>query len=428
VGQNLRGLVQEPVQQDGQSATRCNAGVDRRLEFGADSLAGFRPNGIHRRPGLFHLLADACELFGADALRALQEYGGVEAARLIEIRRQRDPFLRRAVKLLAKKRAWEAFGEFYRQGAVREIREPEKLLEAAAEDYVRTLREKKSCLVISPVWSDIHRFTDQVRPKLKAEEMLIGEDRPMNTYSSFGWTEAERQDVRNYQKGDVLAFHTDTEEIRKGEYLTVDEQQANRIVVRNEEGRKFTFDPKANDAFDVGLSRSIEVAVGERLLIRANLKDKKLHNGEIVEIADFKRDGSLVLKDKRIIPPHFRQFTYGYATTSHASQGKSIDRGIVLMAGDGIKAGNLKQAYVSHSRFEESHMTYTSDTTRAMKAMSRPQDRELAIEIADERIRRWKIFAKLTQMAETWSESRKQAFAARQSQGSRITQGIHAQT
>ena len=111
---------------------------------------------------------------------------------------------------------------------------------------------------------------------------------------------------------------------------------------------------------------------------------------------------------------------------SHASQGKSIDRGIVLMADDGIRAANLKQAYVSHSRFEESHMTYTTDRTAAMKAMSRPQDRELAIEMADERIRRWKIFEKLTQQAEAWAESRKQILATRQSQGSRITQEINA--
>jgi hypothetical protein len=133
-----------------------------------------------------------------------------------------------------------------------------------------------------------------------------------------------------------------------------------------------------------------------------------------------------VLKDKRIIPPQFRQFTYGYATTSHASQGKSIDRGIVLMAGDGIKAGNLKQAYVSHSRFEENHMTYTSDMTAAMKAMSRAQDRELAIEIADERIRRWKNFAKLTERAEDWTESVKRTLGGRQTLGSRTRQGTNA--
>ncbi len=361
-----------------------------------------------------------------DALRALQEYGGVEAARLTEIRRQRDPFLRRAVKLLAKKQAWRAFGEFYRQGAVQEIREPKKLMETAAADYVRAVAEKKSCLVISPVWSDIHRFTDEVRPRLRAAEMLVGEDRAMNTYSSFGWTAAERRDVRNYQKGDVLAFRGDTEEFRKGDYATVEERVGVKIVVIDEKRQRCIFDPKERDIFDVGLSRSIGVAVGEWLLIRANLKDQKLHNGEIVQVGAIRPDGALVLKDKRIIPPQFRQFTYGYATTSHASQGKSIDRGIVLMAGDGIKAGNLKQAYVSHSRFEESHMTYTSDIYAAMKAMARPQDRELAIEIADERVRRWKIFAKLTNQAEAWAESRKLSLAARQVHGSRMTQGTNA--
>jgi hypothetical protein len=73
-------------------------------------------------------------------------------------------------------------------------------------------------------------------------------------------------------------------------------------------------------------------------------------------------------------------------------------------------------------------MTYTTDRTAAMKAMSRPQDRELAIEIAHERGRRWKVFEKLTQQAEAWAESRKQALAVRQSQASRMTQGINAQT
>jgi hypothetical protein len=141
--------------------------------------------------------------------------------------------------------------------------------------------------------------------------MLGGEDRTMNTYASFGWTEAERRDVRNYQKDDVLVFHADTEKIRKGEYLTVEEQKPEGIVVRNEAGQKFKFDPKTDDAFDVGLFRPIEIAVGERLLIRANLKEEKLYNGQIVEVAGFKRDGSLVLKDKRIIPAQFRQFTYG---------------------------------------------------------------------------------------------------------------------
>ncbi len=154
----------------------------------------------------------------------------------------------------------------------------------------------------------------------------------------------------------VLAFHGDTEGFRKGDYATVEQHAGDEIIVKDENGQNHVFNPKPRDAFDVGLSRPIGIAVGERLLIRANLKAENLHNGEVVEVSAIKPDGSLVLADKRTIPSQFRQFTYGYATTSHASQGKSIDRGIVLMAGDGIKAANLKQAYVSHSRFEESHI------------------------------------------------------------------------
>ncbi len=52
------------------------------------------------------------------------------------------------------------------------------------------------------------------------------------------------------------------------------------------------------------------------------------------------------------------------------------------MAEAGIAAGNLKQAYVSNSRFRESQMIYTSDRLAAREAMMRPADRMLAMEMA----------------------------------------------
>jgi Cdc6-like AAA superfamily ATPase len=59
-----------------------------------------------------------------DALRALQTYGNVVTALLTKIRRQRDPAFRAAVSLLADKKAYRAFEEFYRMGAVKEVRDP----------------------------------------------------------------------------------------------------------------------------------------------------------------------------------------------------------------------------------------------------------------------------------------------------------------
>ncbi len=78
-----------------------------------------------------------------DALRALQTYGNVVTARLSKIRRQRDPAFREAVSLLADKKAYRAFEEFYRLGAVKEVSDPKMLMQMAVDDYLKTIGQKK---------------------------------------------------------------------------------------------------------------------------------------------------------------------------------------------------------------------------------------------------------------------------------------------
>ena len=192
----------------------------------------------------------------------------------------------------------------------------------------------------------------------------------------------------------------------------------------NEQDRRFMLNPADISGFDVGLARPLPIAVGERLLIRANLKEHKIFNGTLVEVAEVKEDGTLVLTDQKTIPPEFRQFSHWYATTSHAGQGKTIERGIVLMASDGIRTANLRQAYVSHSRFEESHVTYTTNKKAAIEAMSTPAERKLALETVNERIRRWKIFQKLTEQAEAWAERRKIAINSYEGLSNKSKQGV----
>ena len=51
------------------------------------------------------------------------------------------------------------------------------------------------------------------------------------------------------------------------------------------------------------------------------------------------------------------------------------------MADAGIRAANLRQAYVSNSRFRESQVIYTSDFLEAGDAMARPGERKLVREL-----------------------------------------------
>jgi conjugative relaxase-like TrwC/TraI family protein len=316
-----------------------------------------------------------------DALRALQVYGRVPTFRLTEIRRQRDPSYRRAVGMLARGDAFGAFAWFNRLGAVKEVGR-EELWATAARDYVETLRRGQSCLAISPVWSEIHAFTAEARGELKRAGMLGADESELTTVHSLKWTRAEKRQASNYQPGDVLTFFQDFGRYRKFDALQVVQREGQRLVVTSFPGgmQEVAFDPRRCWAFDVGLAKTIPIAEGERLLIRANLPEAELRNGDVVEVKARAEDGTIQLIDSRTIPAWFRELSHGYATTSHAAQGRTVDRGLLLMAEEGIAAGNLKQAYVSNSRFRESQAIYTTNKRGAREAMMRPADRKLAIE------------------------------------------------
>lgn len=316
-----------------------------------------------------------------DALRCLQEFGRVPVIHLSEIRRQRDPEYRKAVTRLARGDAFGAFKQFERLGAVKEVSNESALFSAAAEDYVRSVQAGKSCLVISPVWAEIHAFTDAVRMRLRKAGLLHGNDRPTTTVDPFKWTAEERRRIQNYRVGDVLTFHRNSGDFRKHDSVVVTRIEGRELVVSGAVRGEQRIEPRSESGYGVGTANEILVAVGDRLLIRANAKPASLRNGDLVQVSSIGSDGTISLEDGRSIPPWFREFSHGYAATSHASQGKTVDRGIVLMGEEGIAAGNLKQAYVSNSRFRESQMIYTSDKTGAREAMMRPSDRKLALEM-----------------------------------------------
>lgn len=360
-----------------------------------------------------------------DALRALEKFGDVEVTRLKTIHRQVDPAYRKAVRYMATRKPYQAFQQFRDIGAVREIKDQTRLFQRAAEDYVKTLQEGKSCLAISPVWSEIHQFTDAVRMQLRKARILPTEEHSVKTFSSYQWTKAERKDVRNYQAGDVLAFHRKTAVFEKGEVLRCVGKKERQVVVERANGERYAFNPKQINSYDVGLERELGIAVGDRLLLRSNHKPGKLQNGDIVEVGGLGQDGSIRLKDGRVIPADFRQFTYGYATTSHAAQGKTVDRGIVIMSDEGIRAGNLKQAYVSHSRFRETMALYVSDEKAAKDAFATDADRQLAMELNRRDAAYARECERLFEQADTWKAQRQRVLAARASIKARTGVGIH---
>ena len=86
---------------------------------------------------------------------------------------------------------------------------------------------------------------------------------------------------------------------------------------------------RGSASFDVGETRTLNVAAGDRLLLQANAGRKQFINGELVEVKAVHGE-DIVLTDGRIIPKDYRTFTYGYAVTSHAAQGQTANEVIVV--------------------------------------------------------------------------------------------------
>jgi len=58
-------------------------------------------------------------------------------------------------------------------------------------------------------------------------------------------------------------------------------------------------------------------------------KSKRLNNGDLATVEGFTREGGIALDTGAVLAPDFGHLDYGYVVTSHASQGRSVDRVLI---------------------------------------------------------------------------------------------------
>jgi hypothetical protein len=152
----------------------------------------------------------------------------------------------------------------------------------------------------------------------------------------------------------VATFSRSAGGFRAGEFAPVTRVARGRVFVQTPAGEQPL--PLRSGSFGVCRPRPLEVAAGDRILIRANDRKTRLMNGEIVHVIGIE-SGVLRLADGRAIDTaRFRDFTHGYAVTSHASQSKTVDH--VIVAAERLDA---KSAYVACSRGRHTCTVHTPD-------------------------------------------------------------------
>jgi hypothetical protein len=315
-----------------------------------------------------------------DALRILEKHSDFQSGQLTRIRRQRKAEYRKVVELAARKQTAQAFAELERMGAVMEL-SGDVLHDSAAKSYLKALEKNKSALLVAPTWNEIEAVTEQVRSVLKTSGRLAADEKEFQVFDSLSWTEAQKQDARQYRPGMAIRFHRSKTGFENGESAEVVAVVNGSLKVQRMDGTEGLF-PLGRGAasFDVGETRKLNVAVGDRLLLQAIAARKQFINGELVEVKAI-QGGALVLADGRVIPENYRTFTHGYAVTSHAAQGKTVDEVLVVASSRSLPAVSQEQFYVSISRGRDACQVFTDDADWLRSHVARSGVRLAAIEV-----------------------------------------------
>jgi hypothetical protein len=201
-------------------------------------------------------------------------------------------------------------------------------------------------------------------------------------------TEAERKDGRNYAAGDVIRFYQNVRGgFRSGETLTVvghDEQ--GRVLAKRQRGQPLVVPLEQARHFDVYERRELKLASGDRIRITRNGMTAdgagRLLNGSLQTVAGFDRYGNIVLMNGQVVAKDFGHLAHGYCTTSHAAQGKTVDRVLVALGPESFAAASKEQFYVSVSRGKESVTVYCQDKRELLDAVGASRERLSATELA----------------------------------------------
>jgi conjugative relaxase-like TrwC/TraI family protein len=305
---------------------------------------------------------------------------GMVTVKLEQIVRQKDAELKRVVEQLARGQVHEAIANLDRQGRVHQIPDHDRRVTAIAKEYAGS---PERTLVVSPDNRSRMEINERIHAVLLGRGVVRNEEHQVRTLvPRQDMTGADRTWAERYEVGDVLRYSRASKEtgIGRGEYTRVKSinAAANRLTVELRDGVEQTYDPRRQQGVTVYRQELRRFSQGDRVQFTAPANELKIANRELGAIESIRGDGTLHLKmdDGRSVELDFNRqlhLDYGYAVTSHSSQGQTADRVLIhvdteLAVKDLL---NSRMAYVAISRGAHDAQIFTNDAAALGTALSR---------------------------------------------------------
>jgi conjugative relaxase-like TrwC/TraI family protein len=318
----------------------------------------------------------------------LQE-AGIQTARLDEIIRQKDPALKEVVEHLSRGQVKEAIEKLDTQGRVHEIADPNERLQAIAQEYAK---QPQGALVVSPDNQSRTEINRMIHAEMQKTGQVDQRERNVRVLvARQEITGADRQWAEQYEPGNILRYTkgSKTNGIEAGEYARVERVNAkeNLLTVKREIGKQVSYDPRRLQGVTLYRETERAFAQGDRVQFTAPSREQHIVNRELGTIEKIEANGNLQLRmdsGRRVTfnlkeNPHL---DYGYAVTSHSSQGQTADRVLVHVDTEqaGEKLVNRRFAYVAVSRGRYDAQIYTNNRADLAQGLERDVSHRSATE------------------------------------------------
>jgi ATP-dependent exoDNAse (exonuclease V) alpha subunit len=339
------------------------------------------------------LVGDVRQHQAVDAGRPYQQLqdASIDTVRLDDIVRQQDPALKHVVEQLSRGEVRDAVQRLESQGRVHEITARDKRLVAIGREYARY---PEGTLVVSPDNHSRSEINQIIHGLLQKTGQVDRQEHPMRVLvARQEITGADRQWAQQYERGDIVRYTVGSKvlAIESGEYARVDRLHAkdNQLTVTRTNGERVTYDPRRLQGVTLHREANRAFARGDRVQFTAPYRERHVANRELgtIQQIDAGGDVRIRLDSGRTVAfnvdnhPHL---DYGYAVTSHSSQGQTADR--VLVHVDTERVGetlvNRRLAYVAVSRGRYDAQIYTNDKAQLGEALGRDVSHRSAMEMS----------------------------------------------
>ncbi len=309
-----------------------------------------------------------------DFLRILEQHSNLRRSELKDIRRQQTEKYNEAIRTMAGGNALGGMKQLDVLGWLQEGRG--QYIQQAAEAYFAATAGGESldrCIAISPTWEENRRFTDSIRDGLK-QRNLLGRAVEVTVHDQLDWTREQKCNAANYRSGMLVTFDARVGSFARGRTFEIDRIEAGRLWLKGQ--TRFVDLAQYASKLTVSLPRKLEICPGEKILVRRNLREAGLVNGQVLTVTMLRKDGSLQTREGKLVPATFRHFCHGYVVTSYKAQGRTHDR--VVIAAEHLDA---KAAYVACSRGRHEVRVFTPEKAHLFERLERAADRLAAADV-----------------------------------------------